>query len=145
MGSLSLGKCTDLDPGPILMWPSWGWKTVCRRLPFLTSFQKHFCCCCSVAKSYPTLCDLTDCSTPGFPVLYLLEFAQTHVHWVSDDIQPSHSLSLPSPPALNFSQHQGLFSELALHIKWPKKHSWVITPSIKPLFLVNKSDVPWWN
>ena len=51
-----------------------------------------------------------DCSTPGFPVLhYLSEFAQTHVHWVSDAIQPSHPLSPPSPPALSPSQHQGLF------------------------------------
>ena len=51
-----------------------------------------------------------DCSTPGFPVLHhLLEFAQTHVHWVSDAIQPSHPLLPPSPPALNLSQHQGLF------------------------------------
>ena len=49
---------------------------------------KHFvCCCCSVAKQHPTLCDPMDCSTPGFPVLqYLLEFAQTHAHWVSDAI-----------------------------------------------------------
>ena len=48
-----------------------------------------------------------DCSTPGFPVLhYLLEFAQTQVHWVSDAIQPSHSLSPPFSPALNLSQHQ---------------------------------------
>ena len=39
----------------------------------------------------------------------LLEFAQTHIHWVGDAIQPSHPLSLPSPPALNLSQHQGLF------------------------------------
>ena len=51
-----------------------------------------------------------DCSTPGFPVLhYLPEFAQTHVHWVGDAIQPSHPLSSPSPPALSLSQHQGLF------------------------------------
>ena len=52
-----------------------------------------------------------DCRMPGFPVLhYLLEFAQTQVHWVSDAIiQPSHPLSLPPPPALNLSQHQGLF------------------------------------
>ena len=50
-----------------------------------------------------------DCSTPGFPVLhYLPEFAQTHVHWVSDAIQPSHPLS-PSFPALNLSMHQGRF------------------------------------
>ena len=48
--------------------------------------------------------------TPGFPVLhYLLEFSQTHVHWVDDAIQLCHPLSSPSPPALNLSQHQGLF------------------------------------
>ena len=51
-----------------------------------------------------------DCSTPGFPVFHSLpEFAQTHVHWVSDAIQPSHLLSPPSPPALNLSHNQGLF------------------------------------
>ena len=50
-----------------------------------------------------------DCSTPGFPVLhYLQEFAQTHVCRVSDAIQPSHPLLLPSPPALNLSQLQNL-------------------------------------
>ena len=50
------------------------------------------------------------CSIPDFPVLhYLLEFAQTHVHWVSDVIKPFHPLSPPSPPALNLSQHQGFF------------------------------------
>ena len=52
------------------------------------------CCCCSVTKSCPTLCDPMDCSTPGFPVLHNLPgFAQTHVHLVSDAIQPLHSLS----------------------------------------------------
>ena len=51
-----------------------------------------------------------DCSTPGFPVLHdLPEFAQTHVRWFSDAIQPSQPLSPPSPPAFNLSQHQGLF------------------------------------
>ena len=55
-------------------------------------------CCCSVAQSGPTLCDPMDCSTLGFPVLHHLpELAQTHVHWVSDAIQPSHPLSSPSP------------------------------------------------
>ena len=55
-------------------------------------------------------CDPMDCSTPGFPVLhYLSEFAQTHVLCVGDAIQPSHPLSSPFPPALNLSQHQGLF------------------------------------
>ena len=67
-------------------------------------------CCCSVAKSCPTLCNLMDCSTPGLPVFHhLLEFAQVHVHWIGDAIQPSHPLSSPSPPAFHLSQHQGLF------------------------------------
>ena len=57
-----------------------------------------------------TLCDPMNHSMPGLPVHHqLLEFTQTHVHWVSDAIQPSHLLSSPSPPALNLSQHQGLF------------------------------------
>ena len=57
-----------------------------------------------------TLCDPMGCSMPGFSVLhYLPEFAQIHVHWIGDDIQLSHLLSPPSPPAFNLSQHQGLF------------------------------------
>ena len=60
--------------------------------------------CCSVTKSYPTLCDPMDCSTPGFPVLrHMPELAQTHVHQVSDAIQPSHPLSSPSPPAFSLN------------------------------------------
>ena len=70
-------------------------------------------CCCSVAKSCLTLCDPTDYSTPGFPVLHRLsEFAQTHVHWISDAIQPSHSLWPPLSPAPNLSQHQSLFQRV---------------------------------
>ena len=73
-------------------------------------FSKNRGCCCSVTKSCPTLWDPVDHSTPGSPVLHcLLEFAQTRVHWVGDAIQPAHPLSSPSPPALNLSQHQGLF------------------------------------
>ena len=64
----------------------------------------------SVAQSCLTLCHTMDCSMPGLPVHHqLLEIAQTHVHQVSDTIQPSHPLSSPSPPAFNLSQHQGLF------------------------------------
>ena len=64
----------------------------------------------SVAQSYPTLCDPMNCSTPGLPVHHQLpEFTETHVHQVSDAIQPSHPLSSPSPPAPNPSQHQSLF------------------------------------
>ena len=92
------------------------------------SIQKHFhkkpqiissldvsvywytCCCCLVAQLCLILCDLMDCSMPGFPILHhLLEHAQTHVCWVDDAIQPSHPLSPSSSPVLNLSQHQGLF------------------------------------
>ena len=64
----------------------------------------------SVAQSCLTLCNPMNRSTPGFPVHHqLLESTQTHVHRVGDAIQPSHPLLSPSPPALNLSQHQGLF------------------------------------
>ena len=64
----------------------------------------------SVAQSCPILCDPMNCSTPGLPVHHqLLEFIQTHIHQVSDAIQPSHPLLAPSPPAPNPSQHQSLF------------------------------------
>ena len=64
--------------------------------------------CCSVTQLCLTLCNPMDCSTPAFPVLqYVLEFAQTHVHWIDDAIQPS--LSSPSPPALNLSRPSGSF------------------------------------
>ena len=67
-------------------------------------------CCCSVIQLCPILCNLMDCSTPGFPVLrHISKLAQTHVHWVSDAIQPSRPLLPPSPPAFNLSQHQALF------------------------------------
>ena len=64
----------------------------------------------SVVQSCSTLCDPMNRSTPGLPVHHQLpEFTQTHVHRVSDAIQPSHPLSSPSPPAPIPSQHQSLF------------------------------------
>ena len=64
----------------------------------------------SVAQSCPTLCDPMNRSTPGLPIRHQLrEFTQTHVHRVSDAIQPSHPLSSPSPLAPNPSQNQSLF------------------------------------
>ena len=64
----------------------------------------------SVTQSCLTLCDPMNHSMPGLPVYHQLpEFTQTHVHRVSDAIQPSHPLSSPSPPAPNPSQHQSLF------------------------------------
>ena len=72
----------------------------------------------SVAQSCPTLCDPMNRSTPGLPVHHQLpEFTQTHIHRVSDAIQPSHPLSSPSPPATNPSQHQSLF-------QWVKLFPW---------------------
>ena len=92
-------------------------------LLFLTTSSIQFS---PVAQSCPTLCDPMNHSTPGLPVHHQLpEFTQTHVHRVSDAIQPSHPLSSLSPPALNLSQHQGLF-----HIRWPKY--WSLSFSISP-------------
>ena len=72
-----------------------------------TATSVHFS---SVAQSGPTLCDSMNPSTPGLPVHHQLpEFTQTHVHRVSDAIEPSHPLSSPSPPAPNLSQHESLF------------------------------------
>ena len=68
----------------------------------------------SGAQSCLTLCNMVDCSKPGFPVHHqLLEFTQTHVHRLCDAIQPSHPLLSPSPPAFSLSQHQGLFQEVS--------------------------------
>ena len=95
------------------------------------SLSANFGYCCSVAQSCPTLCHPMDCSTQGFPVLHdLPEFAETHVHWIGDAIQQFHLLSSPSPPAFNLSRIRVFFSELALHIRWPKY--WSFSFSISP-------------
>ena len=86
----------------------------------------------SVAHSCRTLCDPMDCSMPGFSVHHQLpEFTQTHVHRVSDAIQPSHPLSYPSPPAPNLSQHQGLFKWVGSSHQVAKvwSFSFIISPS----------------
>ena len=82
---------------------SWGqWYQI-----FVAQFSLQFS---SVTQSCLTLCNPMNRSTPGLPVHHQLpEFTQTHVHRVSNAIQPSHPLSSPSPPALNLSRHQGLF------------------------------------
>jgi len=68
----------------------------------------------AVIQSCPTLCDPMNCSTPGLPVHHQLpESTQTHVHRVSDAIQPFHPLSSLSPPALNLSQHQSIFQSVS--------------------------------
>ena len=82
----------------------------------------------SVAQSCLTLCDPMNRNTPGLCVHHQLpDFSQTHVHWVGDAIQPSQSLLSTSPPALNFSQHQGLFKWVSCSLL---NHQW-ITEEIK--------------
>ena len=82
----------------------------------------------SVAQSCPTLCDPMNCSMPGLPVHHQLpEFTQTHVHWVSDAILPSHSLLLL--PSI-FPSIRVFSNESALHIRWPKY--WNFSFSISP-------------
>ena len=84
------------------------WSTTCKIMK-LENFLTPSVQFSSVAQSCPTLCNPMNCSTPVLPVHHQLpEFTQTHVHQVSDAIQPSHPLSSPSP-ALNPSQHQSLF------------------------------------
>ena len=84
-----------------------------------TSFRPLFLLCCSFAKSFLTLCNPMDCSMLGFPVLHYL-FAQTHIHWVGFAIHHLYLLSPPSSPALNISQHQGLFQRVGSFNQWPK-------------------------
>ena len=85
----------------------------------------------SVAQSCLTLCDPMDCSMPSLPFHHQLpEFTQTHVHWVSDAIQPSHPLSSPSPSASIFPSIRVFSNESVVHIGWPKY--WSFSFSISP-------------
>ena len=86
----------------------------------------------SVIQSCPTVCDPIDCSTSGLLPAHqqLPEFTQTHVHLLSDAIQPSHHLSSPSPPTFNLSQHQVFSNASVLRIRWSKY--WSFTFNISP-------------
>ena len=111
---------------------------------FQSVFLIH--CCCSVTKSCLTLCDPMGCSTPGFPVLHcLLEFAQTHVHWVSDAIQLPHLLQPLLFPLL-FPSIGVFSSESTLSIRWPKycSFSFIISPSSEYLGL-NSFRIDWFD
>ena len=91
---------------PILFLPSQWFSLL---LTWLIPLSLMCICAWLHAKSCPTLCNPMNCTTPGFLVLhYLQKFAQTHVHWVNDAIQPCQALSPPSP-VFNLSLHQGLF------------------------------------
>ena len=95
---------------------NWWWylkvSTGTNNIPFFHVFQFS-----SVAQSCSTLWDPMNCSTPGLPVHHqLLEFTQTHVHWVGDDIQPSHPLLSPSSPAPKPSSIRVFSNESTLHM-----------------------------
>ena len=95
------------------------------------SLPIYFCCCCSVAKSCPALCNPMNRSTAGFPVLHhLLEHAWSHIQWFGDAIQPSPPLSSPSP-AFSLSQHQSLFQWVSSYHQVSKYWSFIfsISPS----------------
>ena len=86
----------------------------------------------SVIQSVSDSCNPISCSMSNIPVHHqLLDLAQTHVHRVSDAIQPFLPQSCPSPPAFSLSQHQGFSNESVLHIRWPKywSFSFIISPS----------------
>ena len=136
LGSGSLRRLTHIGKFPLFPWapgshnPQLALSTIDQSSAFHTSLLVHLCSLSgpaekprrmgspsshpvwnhhSLAQSCLTLSDPTGCSTPGLPVHHqLLELAQTHVHRVTDAIQPPHPLSAPSP-AFNLSQHQGLF------------------------------------
>ena len=101
----------------------------------------------SVVQSCPTLCSPMNCSSPGLPVHHQLpEFTQTHVHRVSDAIQPSHPLSSPDPPAPNPSGIRAFFNESLHRMKWPKywSFSFSIMPSKEiPVLISFRMD--WFN
>ena len=108
------------------MWLDWlvscdcGFQSVC---PLISSVQ--------FSGSVPTIWDSTNSSRPGLPVHHQLpESTQTHVHWVSDAIQPSHPLLSPSPPAFSHSSIRVFSNESVLCIRWPKY--WSFSFSISP-------------
>ena len=105
---------------------------------YMESFQFS-----SVTQSCMTLCDPMDCSMPGLPVHHQLpELTQTHVHWVSDAIQPSHPLSSPSSPAFNLSQHQSFPKSQFFASGGQSIGAWasVLPMNIKDWFLLG---LPW--
>ena len=108
-----------------------------------TNTERILCQFSSVAQSCSTLCDPMNCSTPGLPVHHqLLEFTQTHVHWVGDAFQPSHSLLSCSPPAPNPSQHQSF--PMSEHFTWSGQSTGIsLLASVLPMNTQDRSPLEW--
>ena len=106
--------------------------SACRNSHVLSLLIALFRCIFAVVQSSVVSDSLQhiDCSSPGLPAHHQLpEFTQTHVHQVSDAIQPSHPLSSPSPPAFILPSTRVFSNESALWIRWPKYCSFSISPS----------------
>ena len=117
------------------------WASPARILEWFAIFYSKFS---SVAQSCPTLCDPMNRSTPGLPVHHQLpESTQTHVHQVGDAIQPSHPLSSPSLPALNLSQHQGLFKWVSSSYQVAKVLEFQLLASVLPVNTQDWSPLGW--
>ena len=103
----------------------------CLKMETLIIYNHLFSLVSSVAQSCPTLCDPMNCSMPGLPVHHQLpEFTQTHVHRVSDAIQPSYPLLSPSPWPSIFPSIKVFSNESALSIRWPKY--WIFSLHVSP-------------
>ena len=106
-GPNTSAKCTNQIEIPIKCFDN---RTIQGEIAITLGLRRRCNSVSSVTQSCPNLCDPMNRSMPGLPVYHQFpESTQTHVRWVSDAIQPSHSLSSTSSPALNLSQHQGLF------------------------------------
>ena len=123
------GCCYVKYPHPTHLFSLWSWRMIVGHKIYQIMYSNYRYHCgqgillqfSSVTQSCPTLCDPMACSMPGFPVHYQLpELAQTHVHWVSDAIQPSHPLSSPLPPPSIFPSIRIFSNESVLWIRWPK-------------------------
>ena len=105
----------------------------------ITMLSLLFSHCCA------TLCDVVICSTPPFPVLYISNFAQTHVHWVGCAIQPSHPLLPLSPPALNLTQHQHLFPMSWLFTSVGQSTEASASESVLPVNIQSSFRIDWFE
>ena len=115
-----------VDQSPFFIFLNYFWI-----LGYFSGLNNFHLLCCSVAKSFPTLCNSMHCRTPGFPVFHhLLEFAQTHFHQVGDAIQPSCPLLSPSFLPSIFLSVRVFSNESALCIRWP--NYWSFSFSIRP-------------
>ena len=98
----------------------------------------------SVAHSCPTLWNPMDWSTPGLPVHHQFpEFTQTHVHWISDAIKPSHPLSSPSPFAFSLSHHQSLFKMSKFFASGSQSIGVSASASVFPMNIQDWSPLGW--